>query len=46
MLAKVTAKEYADYAPLLDAQKAYASEHNYAVQTLEAYLDAQKSGKQ
>ncbi len=46
MLAKVAAKENADYGPLLDAQKAYASEHNYEVQSLQAYLDAQKAGKQ
>ena len=45
-LAKVAAKEAADYVPLLAAQTAYASEHNYTVQTLDTYLEAQKNGKQ
>jgi len=46
MLAQVSAKESSDYGPLKTAQDNYASEHNYTVQTLETYLDAQKNGKQ
>jgi hypothetical protein len=45
-LAKVSANESGDYAAVTQAQSAYASEHNYTVQSLEAYLDAQKAGKQ
>ena len=46
MLAKVSAKDNADYGPLMQAQTAYASEHNYTLQTQETYLEAQKAGKQ
>jgi hypothetical protein len=46
MLAKVSAKENADYGALKQAETAYASEHNYTVQTMEAYFEAQKAGKQ
>jgi hypothetical protein len=45
-LAKASAKEGGDYGVLKQAESAYASEHNYMVQTLEAYLEAQKAGKQ
>ena len=45
-LAKVSAQEESDYGPLHMAEAAYASEHNYTIQTLENYLDAQKNGKQ
>jgi hypothetical protein len=45
-LAKVSADEEATYAPLMEAQKNYASEHNYTVQSLDTYLQAQKNGKQ
>jgi hypothetical protein len=45
-LAKVSTQENVDYGALLQAQTAYASEHNYTVQTMEAYFDAQKAGKQ
>jgi hypothetical protein len=46
MLAKVSTQESGDYGALQQAQTAYASEHNYTVQTLETYLEAQKAGKQ
>ncbi len=45
-LAKVAADDNAAFAPLMDAQKAYASEHLYTVQSLQMYIDAQKNGKQ
>jgi hypothetical protein len=45
-LAKVTADENAAYRPLEEAQKNYASEHNYTVQSLQTYIDLQKAGKQ
>ena len=45
-LAQAAAKDGSDLAAVKQAQDAYASEHNYTVQTQEAYLDAQKAGKQ
>ena len=46
MYAKITADENSAYAPLEEVQKNYASEHNYQVQSLQTYFDAQKNGKQ
>jgi hypothetical protein len=45
-LNKAAAEDRAALAPVLEAQKSYASEHNYTVQTLSTYLEAQKNGKQ
>jgi hypothetical protein len=46
MLNQAAGNDNADFGALKQAQDAYASEHNYTVQTQEAYLDAQKAGKQ
>jgi len=46
MLNQAVAKDNADFALLKKAEDDFASEHNYMVQTMEAYFKAQAEGKQ
>ncbi len=46
MLNQAVAKDNADFALLKKAEDDFASEHNYLVQTMEAYFKAQAEGKQ
>ena len=44
-LGKIKGKEAETWGPLMTAQKAYASEHNYQVMDLAGYIANQKAGK-